>query len=230
MCLECLDSTAALLVETETRRRRPRQRHSHHRRGDFSESWSKGESGREESGADLGIRSDTRDRQVARKHLVSLAASTIVSFARNRERSGHRRVGSSRECAAPWGELPRPSVAGAGRAEFFSARRKRTENVGRNLGRADEWSDHVRRGHHGAIPRHHEGQPCHGDVIWLEDLSLCEVKGALKSHLCLGYGNAGAAPSRGRKEHASSLFAAKPPKQRRNYPRPMLAETQTAPS
>ena len=55
-----------------------------------------------------------------------------------RVRSGYRRTRSSRECTASSGELPRPCVAGAGRAEISSARRKRTVNVGRSLGHADE--------------------------------------------------------------------------------------------
>ena len=53
----------------------PAQRHSDHHCGD-------GEGASEESGAELEIRGDMRVRQVARKHPGSLAASTIVSFAR----------------------------------------------------------------------------------------------------------------------------------------------------
>ena len=41
-----------------------------------------GDSASEESGAELGMRDETRVRQVAWKHLGSLAASAIVSFAR----------------------------------------------------------------------------------------------------------------------------------------------------
>ena len=73
----CLDCTAAFLVDAEAWRRRPRQRPHDHRRGEFSESGSDGQSASEESGADTGMSHDTRVRHVARK----LEASTIVSFA-----------------------------------------------------------------------------------------------------------------------------------------------------
>ena len=76
----CLDCAAALLVDAETRRRRPRPLHCDHRRGELSVSGSDGQSASEESGAELGMRDDTR--VVARKHPGSLTVSTIVSFAR----------------------------------------------------------------------------------------------------------------------------------------------------
>ena len=58
-----------------------------------------------------------------------------------RVRLGHRRARSSRQCAAPCGELPRSCVAGAGWTEISSACRKGTVNVCRSLVGADEWSD-----------------------------------------------------------------------------------------
>ena len=103
--------------------------------------------GESASGAELGMRDDTRVRQVARIHHRLVRPP-------DRVRSGDGRPGSSRECTTPGGELPRPCVAGSGRAEIPSARRKRTENVGRSLGCADEWSVNDFDGHHrAAVPR-----------------------------------------------------------------------------
>ena len=57
-----------------------------------------------------------------------------------------------------------------------------------------------------------EGQPCHGDVILLEGLCLCEVEWALKNHLRLSPRSRGSAMQvqhllAGEKEYASSLSA-----------------------
>ena len=93
---------------------------------------------------------DERRYACSRKHLGSLAASIIVSFARQ---IGHAPTENWKQprMYAPCGELPRPSVAGEGRAEIFSPCRKSPQNVGRSLQLADEWSDNDHNGHYRAV-------------------------------------------------------------------------------
>ena len=85
------------------------------------------------TGASLGKTDDTRGRQVARKHPGSLAASTTVSFARQ---VGYTQPTGELEAAA---KEQRPAVSYldrallAHRAEVSSARRKSTEDSGRNI-------------------------------------------------------------------------------------------------
>ena len=76
-----------------------------------------------------------------------------MSFAR--QAGGRRwRARSSRQHSAPGGEPPRSCVAGAGRTEVSSVRRKRAENFGGSFGRAGECADNDRDGHHrAATPR-----------------------------------------------------------------------------
>ena len=95
----------------------------------------------EASGAELG----KRERRYA--------GPTVIRSP-GRARPGHRRARNSRQHLALSGEVPRSCVTGAGRTELSSVCRKRAENFGGSLGRADEWTDNDRDGHHrAAIPR-----------------------------------------------------------------------------
>ena len=113
----------------ETRRRC--RRHDH-RRGECSVSGSDVSTTSDESGAELGMRDDTRVRQVARTIPGSLAASTIVSFARQ---VGYAQGAGELEAAAniqrlPVSHLDRALLAQA-ETEVSSVCRKRAENLGR---------------------------------------------------------------------------------------------------
>ena len=131
----CLDCTAALWVDAEARRRRPRQRPYDHHRGEFSESGSDGQSASEKSGAELGMRDDTRVRQVARMLPGSLAASTIVSFARQ---VGYTQAKRELEAAA---KVRRPAVSYLDRALLAQAGPRSPVPAERELRTLAETSD-----------------------------------------------------------------------------------------
>ena len=127
MTERCLDCSAAVLAEAETRRRRPRLRRYGHRRGECSVS---------------GVRGRPQATKVGE---IGTSVHHRIFRPQGRLRPGFRRARSKLPTTGHLPvSLPRPCVTGAGRTEISSGRRKRTENFGGSFGCADEWADRPR--------------------------------------------------------------------------------------
>ena len=127
------------------------------------------ESASEESGADLGMRDDARVRQVARKHPGSLAASAIVSFARQ---IGYAQATGELEASANVRHLAvsylnRALLAQAG-PRFGARRSRQLRTLARSRGRTDARSDNDRDGHPAALPA-----PCEASILDERRMERC---------------------------------------------------------
>ncbi len=138
----CLDCSAALLMEVETRRRRPRQRHGDHRRDEFSVSGSDGQSASEER----------RCRAGNERRYAGLTSGKEARWVGHAQATGELEAAANVQRLAV-SCLDRALLAQAGPG-FPVPAEHRAENFGRSLRRAEEWPDNDRDGYHrAAVPR-----------------------------------------------------------------------------